>query len=522
MNPSVARFDATLRAELGSRWVRHALIAVAVVGVASLGAWAAGLGARASAHASLCGFIMLSVVVRSRFRQVTPTWVVFSGAVASIPVGSFATADMAQGMAAAILLGGVTAIAVFESRRRTIVLTSALIAIEAGSVWLAAQAWEAIVSLLPGVAAAVITVALLSSLRGRLAERGAAVVSRDLRYQDLFDRVPVGLYRTGLDGSVLDANQALADLLGAPRESVVGRPVHPYLVDPEDLARLRERMPVDGTALITDLRFRRADGRMIWVRDRTRAVCDETGSIVCYEGELQDITDQVEYLERLQALIKSKSDLIAAVSHELRTPLTAVVGYLDLLAAGPIEDSEEVLKVTAEQAHDVAAIVDDLLTAARLDNRELVVCTDEVDIVEAVRSAVRTIGNPNVLLTLPMRVVAVGDAARVRQILRNLIGNAYRYGRPPVSVHTDTDSNSVRIVVADRGDAISPEVQAQMFEPFFTTGVGGSQPGAIGLGLAVSRQLARRMGGDLRHDRVGTETRFTLELPAATNAARAA
>ncbi len=522
MNPSTARFDVTLRAELGSRWVRHALIAVGVVGTASLGAWAAGLGAMASAPASLCAFIFLSVVVRSRFREVTPTWVVFSAVVASIPVGTFAPADMAQGIAASLLLGGITAIAVFEPRRRTMVLTSALIAIEAGSVWLAAEQWEAIVSLLPGVAAAVLTVALLSSLRGRLAERGAAVVSRDLRYQDLFDRVPVGLYRTGLDGSLLDANQALADIFGATRESVVGRPVHPYLVDPDDLGRLRERTPADGTPLITDLRFRRADGRVIWVRDRTRAVCDEHGSIVCYEGELQDITDQVEYLERLQSLVKSKSDLIAAVSHELRTPLTAVVGYLDLLAAGPIEDSEEMLKVTAEQAHDVAAIVDDLLTAARLDNRELVVRTDEVDVVEAVRSAVRTLGNPYVLLALPMHVVAIGDAARVRQILRNLIGNAYRYGRPPVSVHAEVDGSTVRLVVADRGDAIPPAVQVQMFEPFFTTGVGESQPGAIGLGLAVSRQLARRMGGELRHDRVGTETRFTLELPAAANAARAA
>jgi len=353
-------------------------------------------------------------------------------------------------------------------------------------------------------------------------ERGEAVVDRDLRYRDLFDRVPVGLYRTGLEGELLDANQALADLLGAPRESVVGRPVQPFVVDPSDLVRLRERIPEDGTPLVTDLRFRRADGRVIWVRDRTRAVRDEAGAIVCFEGEFQDITQQVEQLERLQALVKSKSDLIAAVSHELRTPLTAVVGFLDLLAADPLEDSEEMLRMAAEQAHDVAAIVDDLLTAARLDNRELVVHTDNVDVVETVRAAVRSLGNPYVLLVLPMHLVAIGDAARVRQILRNLIGNAYRYGKPPVSVHADATGASVRIVVADRGDAIGTEVQAQMFEPFFTTGVGESQPGAIGLGLAVSRQLARRMGGDLRHERVGVETRFTLSLPAGSGAVRAA
>jgi signal transduction histidine kinase len=279
---------------------------------------------------------------------------------------------------------------------------------------------------------------------------------------------------------------------------------------------------VDGTPLATDLRFRRADGSVFWVRDRTRAVRDETGAVRWFEGELQDITQQLEHVERLQAAIKSKSDLIAAVSHELRTPLTAVVGYLDLLAAGPIEHSGDMLAVAAEQAHEVAAIVDDLLTAARLDNRELLVNAEEVDVVGTVRSAVRSLGNPYVLMSLPLQLTAVGDAARIRQILRNLIGNAYRYGMPPVSVHAEANGTTVSIVVADRGDPISTGVESQMFEPFFTTGVGESQPGAIGLGLAVSRQLARRMGGDLRHDRVGAETRFTLELPVTASEVEAA
>jgi len=502
--------------------VRHALIAVAAMGGAASAAWLGGLAGVVWAPAAVCGFIALAAAIRSRFRQVSPSWVVFSAAVSSLVTGAFAPAAMVQGMATAVLLGGVTALVVFEPRRRALAMIAALMTVEAGSVSLAVPGWEALISILPGAAAAAVTVPLLSSLRSRLVERGEAVVDRDLRYRDLFDRVPVGLYRTGLEGELLDANQALADLLGAPRESVVGRPVQPFVVDPSDLVRLRERIPEDGTPLVTDLRFRRADGRVIWVRDRTRAVRDEAGAIVCFEGEFQDITQQVEQLERLQALVKSKSDLIAAVSHELRTPLTAVVGFLDLLAADPLEDSEEMLRMAAEQAHDVAAIVDDLLTAARLDNRELVVHTDNVDVVETVRAAVRSLGNPYVLLVLPMHLVAIGDAARVRQILRNLIGNAYRYGKPPVSVHADATGASVRIVVADRGDAIGTEVQAQMFEPFFTTGVGESQPGAIGLGLAVSRQLARRMGGDLRHERVGVETRFTLSLPAGSGAVRAA
>lgn len=521
MESDPTRFDTSLRAALGSRWARYAVLA------AASGCGAAGAAA-AFGHASavwplfVVGGAILLLALPGFPRLRTARVMVFASALAVLAVAPLGPADTTKGVAAAVLLAGLPALAVFEPRGRALTLTVALTGVLAGAVWLAAPEAATLASGIPLVVAGVITIGLLTDLRNHLAERGAALTARDLQYRDLLDRVPVGLYRTGLGGELLEANPALADLLGASRDDILGGPVQRFLVDPRDLERLRVEIPRDGTPLVTDLRFRRADGRVIWVRDRTRAVLGPHGAPVCFEGELQDITQQVEHVERLQALIKSKSDLIAAVSHELRTPLTAVVGYLDLLAAGPLDEAEEMLAMAAEQAHEVAAIVDDLLTAARLDNRELVVHAVRVDVVEAVRSAVRSLGNPYVLLALPLQLAATGDAARVRQILRNLIGNAYRYGKPPVSIHADTADGVVRVVVADRGDPIGPEVQAQMFEPFFTTGLGDSQPGAIGLGLAVSRQLARRMGGDLRHDRVGSETRFTLLLPVADASTRAA
>lgn len=522
MGVSLELFDADLRAELGSRWVRWSGVAMLGVGVTSAAAWLGGLGEGLWAPAVGCVFIGSSIWVRSRIRHVTPTWLVFSAAIVSVATAAFTPIEVVQGMAISVMVGGVTAVAVFESRRRAMGLAGLLVLLEGTAVWLAAPGWGVAVSFLPGIAGAAITVSFIATLRSRLAERGREVATGDARYRDLFNRVPVGLYRTGLGGELLDANQALADLLGAPLGAVVGHSIHRFLVDPADLKRLRDRVPEDGTPLVTDLHVRRLDGSVIWVRDRTRAVCDSSGEVVSFEGELQDITEQIEHVERLQALVKSKSDLIAAVSHELRTPLTAVVGYLDLIATGSLGRPEEMVAIAAEQAHEVAAIVDDLLTAARLDNRELLVTAKEVDVVGAVHSAVRSLGNASVLMSLPLQLTAIGDGARIRQILRNLIGNAYRYGAPPVSIHAEANGGTVSIVVADRGDPIGAGVESQMFEPFFTTGVGESQPGAIGLGLAVSRQLARRMGGDLRHDRVGAETRFTLELPVSASEVEAA
>lgn len=518
---SVGTLEATLRDELGARWVRHAvggLVAVALLSgiTAMFGVWPDGTVVACAAVA------LLLLVLLQRIRgRVTPTWMVFASTGIGILVTPYASSQLVPGIGAAVLLAGVVAIAVFEPRSRVLPLSGALILLVSTTLAVAGGPAYGFIAV-PVAAAALVTGGLIGGLRDRLAERIAAVASTDLKYRDLFDRVPVGLYRTDLDGVWLDVNGALADLLGYRKEELVGAPVTAVLADPHDLERLRHRLPDDGTPLVTDLQFVRADGQIIWVRDRTRPVTDDTGEVLWFEGELQDITQQIEHVERLKELIASKSELIAAVSHELRTPLTAVVGFLDVLGEDPDAERAEMLRMAAEQAHEVAGIVDDLLTAARLDNRELVVRSETVDLVAAVRAAIRSLGDPMVLPGLPAQLDGWGDASRVRQILRNLIGNAYRYGTPPVSIRSETRDGHVRIVVADRGPMIPEPVRARMFEPFFTTGVGASQPGSIGLGLAVSRRLAQRMGGDLLHLRAGGENRFILELPREHTATQAA
>jgi PAS domain S-box-containing protein len=340
-------------------------------------------------------------------------------------------------------------------------------------------------------------------------------------YRELFDRVPVALYRTGLGGELLDVNPALAELLGMPREDLLGRRAQEFFVDVDDFSRLRAAIGDRTDSLTTDIRFRRPDGALIWVRDQTRPVTDDLGRIVCFEGELQDITEQRRHLDELEALVRSKSELIGAVSHELRTPLTAVVGFLELLQSGGADtERAEMLALAADQARDIAGIVDDLLTAARLDNQELVVQESTLDIRGPIDGAVTSVTGGRqgeVVVTVPRELMAFADGARVRQVLRNLIGNAMRYGRPPIEVCAKDDDGLIHVVVADHGPEISPDVVARMFDAFFSGAETSTrQPGSIGLGLAVSHRLARLMGGDLRYERVGNQTQFTLELRAAS------
>ena len=340
-------------------------------------------------------------------------------------------------------------------------------------------------------------------------------------YRELFDRVPVALYRTGLGGALLDANPALAELLGMPREELIGRRAQEFFVDVDDFSRLRAAIGDRTDSLTTDIRFRRPDGTLIWVRDQTRPVTDDLGRIVCFEGELQDITEQRRHLDELEALVRSKSELIGAVSHELRTPLTAVVGFLEVLQSGGADgERAELLALAADQARDIAGIVDDLLTAARLDNQELVVQESALDIRGTIDGAVTSVTGGRrgeVVVAVPRGLMAFADGARVRQVLRNLIGNAMRYGRSPIEVRAEDGDGLIHVVVADHGPEISPDVVARMFDAFFSGAETSSrQPSSIGLGLAVSHRLARLMGGDLRYERVGNQTQFTLDLRAAS------
>ena len=223
-------------------------------------------------------------------------------------------------------------------------------------------------------------------------------------------------------------------------------------------------------------------------------------------------------------LLKDKDRFVASVSHELRTPLTAVVGMAHTLAEtnGTVSAAErdEFTSVIVEQSEEVAAIVDDLLVAARADSGHLALVVGEVDLVEEVAGVVRD--------DIPIEsgdqtdLVAVADPIRVRQILRNLVSNAARYGGETKRIRISRRGVMGVVVVQDDGDAI-PAAQADTI--FSAYGRAHDRPGrtdSVGLGLTVSRQLARMMGGDVKYSHDGKWAAFELSLPlAVTDTAQA-
>lgn len=225
-------------------------------------------------------------------------------------------------------------------------------------------------------------------------------------------------------------------------------------------------------------------------------------------------------LARLNQLSQEKDRFLAAVSHELRTPLTAVVGMAGILAeegpALPQAELRELVHVLEQEANELADLVEDLLAAGRVKAGSLNVFPAEVDLGEQVGRVVGRLAIP------PGKDVVVGehlgkvwaDPLRVRQIVRNLCANAVRYATARVIVEAEQAGHELALSVRNDGPPIPEWREKLIFQPYEGRDVTGGQPESIGLGLSISLQLARAMGGMLAHARRGEWTVFTLTLPA--------
>jgi signal transduction histidine kinase len=229
-------------------------------------------------------------------------------------------------------------------------------------------------------------------------------------------------------------------------------------------------------------------------------------------------------LENAGELMSAKDRFVATVSHELRTPLAAVLGFSQLLKGGNLDGMEpdernEIITTIADQAGDLADIVEDLLVMARADHGTLSTVAVPVDVAAQCRQVIERMNSPRAIAIAPapggLIVRALGDPGRVRQILRNLLNNAASYGGPDISISIQLEGANVSISVEDNGNGVPPAQAEQIFEPYHRVHAASPTSGTLGLGLSVSRTLAHHMGGDLVYHRDEGVTMFELQLPAA-------
>jgi len=239
---------------------------------------------------------------------------------------------------------------------------------------------------------------------------------------------------------------------------------------------------------------------------------------------------QILFAEAQEAS-KSKSAFLSMAAHELRTPLSVITGYLSMLQDGsiPPHKAEQPLRVLMGKATELNSIVDDLLTAARIEGGTVPTDAKTLDLREMARQAMgRAEARAGLLraeisYSEPDEPVAVtADREQLARIIDNLINNALTYsaGRPWVKLTVVSDGGPA-LIIEDRGVGIARDKQDKIFERFFRIddpGL-GPQPGT-GLGLFISRELAERHGGSLKLEfsEGGKGSTFVLRLPPTSGA----
>ncbi len=215
-------------------------------------------------------------------------------------------------------------------------------------------------------------------------------------------------------------------------------------------------------------------------------------------------------------LSTSKDEFIAGLSHELRTPLTSIYGFSEYLLengiADPVETMELIHLINKDSA-DLSRMVEDILTAARLESDVLAFEYQAVALYEESAAAIAPLVRAGADVRLEGNALVWADPVRTRQIIRNLVSNAIQHGGPAVEVYMETNQRNAVVTVSDNGNGVDPSIADRLFERFVNDGEESLLNGSIGLGLSIARSLARTMSGDVTYVRAGGWTNFVLTLP---------
>ncbi len=284
----------------------------------------------------------------------------------------------------------------------------------------------------------------------------------------------------------------------------------------------------------------RKNGERFWANVVITAIFDDDHNHIGFGKVTRDLSERRERQERelqleqkrisAEASNRAKTEFLTAMSHELRTPLNAIIGYVDLLEAGVhghlTEPQLETLLRVRRSSKLLLALINDVLNIARIEAGQLIYSIRRVNVqdilhdVEALMAPQYRSANVDLVVDHSADHVIEADPERSQQILLNLLGNALKFTSAggKVSLRLRDDENFVYFDVADTGRGIPPEKQEIIFDPFIQIDrqrTAESLQG-VGLGLSISRQLARGMRGDITVSSiVGTGSTFTVSLPKA-------
>ncbi|WP_168196607.1 response regulator [Bdellovibrio sp. ZAP7] len=345
------------------------------------------------------------------------------------------------------------------------------------------------------------------------------------RYRSLADAIPHIIWRAKADGTFDYFNKGWTDYTGLTIEQSLGSGWQSVAVE-EDLREFLKTWMMamsDGRSFETECRMVNKEGEARWFWVRAVSETNFLGQVVAWIGTCTDIHDRkkielklIEAEQKANAASVSKTNFLANMSHEIRTPMNAILGFTELMLdeEQTAEERHKWIHTVQRNGDQLLKIIDEILDISKVESGRLQIEKVDVDVegvLEDIRSLLRLQALDKALdfridLDTHIPKIITSDPTRLRQILLNLIGNAIKFTSAG-HVHVDVEwkprgsldlHSKMQFYISDSGVGINPAHANHLFQPFVQEDSATTRNfGGTGLGLALSRQLARAMGGDV-------------------------
>jgi len=385
----------------------------------------------------------------------------------------------------------------------------------------------------------VLVATIRALLRAREAEARARQVTR--WWQTTFDAIGDGVMLLDRHARILQANEAMAALMNAKAEELVGRPGVPAFPDVAP--------PADGWPSERALRGRERASSEIekegrWFEVVADPVLDEAGEVSAVVRTVKDITERKRAEARMNELLareqaarqeaeqvnRVKDEFLSTLSHELRTPLNAIVGWTHVLRAGGLdaESTARAIETIARNANLQAQLISDILDVSRIIAGKLRLELRAIDLTDVVAEALETVKPAATAKGIRLEPIldpaagrVIGDHNRLQQVVWNLLSNAIKFTprEGHVRVRLESSPANVTLTVEDNGPGIDPGFLPHVFERFRQADASSTRPhGGLGLGLSIVRHLVELHGGivEATNAAAGPGAVFRVVLPRRT------
>ena len=348
-------------------------------------------------------------------------------------------------------------------------------------------------------------------------------------YKRLVDKILI-VSKTDINGIITYVNRHFIKISGYSRDELIGAP-HGIVRHPEMPSYVFKNMwktIQNGKIWQGVVRNRKKNGQDYYVKTMIAPLFNENGEIKEYIAFRVDITELIRAKEKAQVAKKTKEIFLANMSHEIRTPLTGIIGFIDVLKHKNLPDEiKKIINIIDNSADTLLNVVNDILDISKIESEGVTLHIDKFNPNESFENSIKLFEarakekNINYIYKVDITNCIISDEHRLKQVISNIIGNAIKFtptnGKVEVNfIKSYEDENKIKVdfSIEDSGIGIPKNKIKTLFKPF--SQIEGTQRfGGTGLGLYISYQIVKKLGGEIKiesEENKGSKFYFSLEF----------